>query len=108
MSDQTQISDDFEPIPAKEARQHIEAAIVARLGEQWQSEWLVVHNDDFLMRLNKGKVNMDFQSDLLGHVEIIEREANPLQISGRFIAFMVLGASFFLALLLANLAGIFN
>lgn len=83
------------------ARQNIEAAIISRLGENWAKEWLKVHESNFLVRLNKGAINLDFQADLLGEVEIIEAEANPLQVSGQFIAWMVLGASFFLALAIA-------
>jgi len=34
-------------------------------------------------------------------VEITEKEAHPLQLSGRFVAWWVLGASIFLALMIA-------
>ena len=83
------------------ARQNIEEAIIERLGADWQSQWLKVHESNFLVRLNKGAINLDFQAGLLGDVEIIEGQANPLQTSGRFLALMVLGASLFLALAIA-------
>lgn len=89
------------------ARQNIEAAIIERLGDNWESEWLKIHEGNFLVRLNKGNTNLDFQADLLGEVEIIEGEANPLQMSGRFLAWMVLGASFFMALAIAFAADVF-
>lgn len=101
----------IEPIPAKEARARIQAAIIERLGDQWDNEgdgWLVVHDTSYLVRLNRGAVNLDFQCDLLGEVSVTEMEVNPLQTSGRFIALAVLAASLFLALVLAQIAGVFN
>lgn len=101
----------LEPIPAKEARQRIQAAILERLGEHWDSPtdgWLVVHDTAYLVRLTRGDINLDFQCDLLGAVSISEMEINPLQTSGRFIAIAVLAASLFLAFVLAELAGVFN
>ncbi len=98
-------------IPAKEARQRIQAAIIERLGEQWDSPtdgWLVVHDTAYLVRLNRGDVNLDFQCDLLGEVGVTELEVNPLQTSGRFIAIAVLAASLFLAFVIAQIAGVFN
>lgn len=105
------LNDDFEPIPAKAARARIRAAIEQRLGANWNDDdtgWLIVHDTDYLVRLHRGHINLDFQCDLLGEVTITEREANPLQVSGRFIAWMVLGASLFVAFLLAQLAGLFH
>lgn len=103
-------SDDNEPEIAtlEEQRDAIETEIIARLGENWKKEWLIVHDTDSLVRLNKGKINLDFQADLLAQVEVIEREANPLQLSGRLIAFTILGVFLFVALAIATIAGIFN
>jgi len=67
-----------------------------------------VHDTDSLVRLNKEKINLDFQADLLAQVEVIEREANPLQLSGRLIAFTILGVFLFVALAIATIACIFN
>lgn len=100
--------DEFEPLSLEESRIIVEAAIVERLGEMWRKEWLVVHNDPTLMRLNKGNVNLDFQIDLLGNVEITERQANPVQLSGRLIVWSVLISSLFLAFVLATIAGVFS
>ncbi|MCU0513796.1 MAG: hypothetical protein MUE40_14655 [Anaerolineae bacterium] len=102
---------DFEPIAPKEARARIQAAITARLGPDWQREesgWLLAHDSSYLVRLNRGSINLDIACDLLGEVTITEVEANPLQVSGRFIAWMVLGVSLFVAFLLAQIAGIFQ
>lgn len=111
MTDTPQQAEEIEIIPPKEARARIQAAIEARLGENWQDDtsgWLVVHDAEYLVRLNKGSVNLDFECDLLGEIIITEREANPLQTSGRFIAWMVLAATLIVAFALAQLAGVFN
>lgn len=97
---------EIEPVAPAQQRAAIEVAIIAQLGQDWQREWLVVHNASDLVRLNRGKTNLDFQADLLGQVSVIEREANPVQISGQLVAWMVLGASLFVALAIAALAGI--
>jgi hypothetical protein len=101
MTDNTPITDEIEIIEPQAARAAIAAAILERLGENWREEWLLVHDTDFLVRLNKGDINLDFHADLLGEVEVSEKEANPLQVSGRFVALFVLGASIFVALAIA-------
>jgi hypothetical protein len=102
-------NDDFEPIAPKEARARIQTAINAHLGENWNDDdkgWLVIHDTAYLVRLNRGNRDLDFQCDLLGEVAMTERESNPLQVSGKLIAWMVLGASLFVAFLLAQIAGV--
>jgi hypothetical protein len=99
-------SPEIEPVAPAQQRAAIETAITARLGQNWQRDWLIVHNASDLVRLNRGKTNLDFQADLLGQVAVIEREANPVQISGYLVAWMVLGASLFVALAIASLTGI--
>ncbi|MCS6837173.1 MAG: hypothetical protein NZ750_14285 [Anaerolineae bacterium] len=97
-----------EPISSAQARTAIQAAILARLGEGWDDErsgWLVVYRSDWLVRLNRGSINLDFQCDLLGEVTVTERPANPLQLSGRLVAWMVLGASLLVALTIAYVVG---
>lgn len=103
-------ADDNEPEIAtpQEQRAAIEAEIITRLGEKWKKEWLIVHDTDSLVRLNKGDINLDFQADLLAQVEVIERDANPLQLSGRLIAFTILGLFLFVALAIATIAGVFG
>ncbi len=96
-------------IAPHEARQRILQAIQMHLGDNWDDEdtgWVVVHKGDYLMRLTNGQINLDFQSDLLGEVSIEERAINPLQGSGRMIAWMLLGASLLIALVLARIAGV--
>lgn len=95
-----------EIIPAAAARAAIHAKILATLGEHYERDWLTIHDADYLVRLNRGVINMDFQCDLLGSVEVIERPVNPLQASGRFLAWTILVASLFIALFIAFAAGV--
>ena len=101
MTDTIPTTDEVEIIEPQAARAAIVAAITGRLGENWRDEWLLVHDSDFLVRLNKGDINLDFQADLLGNVEITEKEIHPLQASGRFVALFILGASIFVAVAIA-------
>lgn len=101
------IDDELDPIQPKEAQQHLEAAIAERLGDNWESEdsgWLVVDRTAYQARLTKGKVNLDFYVDLLGHVNIEEKETTLVQESGRWIAWMLLGLSLAIAILIAQIA----
>lgn len=108
MTDQRTTSTDTEVqlATAEEQRAAIDAAIIERLGANWRAEWLIVHDASDLVRLNRDAVNLDFQSDLLANVEIIEREANPVQLSGRLIVFSVLGTSLLVALTIAYVTGV--
>ncbi|MGJ3237748.1 MAG: hypothetical protein ACFE0Q_03480 [Anaerolineae bacterium] len=106
MTHPTPHTDEVDIASPQEQRQAIESAIREYLGDEWQREWLLVHDANDLVRLNRGDKNLDFQADLLAQVEIIEREANPLQLSGRMIALMVLGLFLFIAFMIASLAGV--
>lgn len=101
MTDHSSTTDEIEIIEPQAARAAIDAAILAHLGASWRDNWLMAHDSNFLVRLNKGDKNMDFQADLLGHVEVTEKEANPIQVSGRYVAWWILGVSIFLALTIA-------
>lgn len=96
-------------ISPQHAREAIQRAILARLGEDWDGDggWIVVHRGDYLVRVSKGKLNMDFHCDLLGEVSITEQALNPLQASAQLVAWMVLGASLFIAFAIAWAAGVF-
>ena len=104
-------TDAIQPVSVETARAAIEAAIVAKLGADWNDEdspYLLVHDAPYLVRINRGATNLDFQCDLLGEVEIIERPVNPAQTGGRLIAWMVLLATMLVVFVLASLAGVFN
>jgi hypothetical protein len=102
------LNQEKEPASPQAQRAAIDAAVLARLGENWEKEWIIVHSSNDLLRVNKGDKNLDFQADLLANVEIIEREANPVQLSGRWIAWLLLGLSLFVAFVIASVAGVFN
>lgn len=99
---------DIEPITAEEARARLHAAVVAQLGDDWDDEqegWTVVSRHDYMIRLTKGRRNIDFYVDLLGEITIEEKEINPGQDAGRTLAYIVIGGSCLLALIIARIAG---
>lgn len=82
-----------EPIAAEAARERLEAAMAARLGEDWRDEgsgWLLVSAHDYMARVTRGSRNVDFYVDLLGDVTIEEKEISAAQSSGRLIAWALL------------------
>ena len=97
-----------EPITGEAARAILEAAIRERLGDDWDDEhagWTLVSGHDYLARLNKGRVNIDFYVDLLGNVKIEEKPITPGQDQGRATAWLILGGSIVAALIIARIAG---
>lgn len=103
-----QTEDEIELATPEAQRAAIDAAIVERLGDNWRQDWLVVHDASDLVRLHRDKINLDFQADLLAEVEVIEREANPVQLSGRLVVWSVLGASLLVAIAIAFVTGVFG
>lgn len=102
------MSEPLEPIPADEARARLERAIVERLGDDWQDEasgWLLVTGHDYMARLTRGRVNVDFYVDLLGEVTVETSEISPAQDSGRLVAFVLLLVSVGIAVMLARVVG---
>lgn len=98
----------IEPIPADEARVLLERAIAARLGDDWQDEasgWVRVTGHDYMARLTRGRVNVDFYVDLLGEVTVETSEVNPAQDSGRLVVFLLLLVSIGIAVMIARVAG---
>jgi hypothetical protein len=99
---------DVDPIPPEQARAILDRAMRERLGDDWQDEdsgWLLVTGHDYMARVNRGRVNVDFYVDLLGNVSVTEGEINPAQDSGRLIAWMLLLVSLGIAFLLARAIG---
>ena len=100
--------DDFEPISYAEARAIIDAAIRERLGDDWENEhdgWTRIDGHDYMVRLNRGRKNLDFYVDLLGNVRVEESEINPAQENGRLLALTFLISSLILAVILARVSG---
>jgi hypothetical protein len=108
---QTTPEAEIDPIAPEDARRHIDAAIKARLGDDWAEKdggWVITHDGDYLVRLTRSKTNLDFQCDLLGDVTVEERPISPMQDSGRLIAWAVLIATLFVAFAIAQVAGVLN
>lgn len=87
------MTDTPEPISAEAAREKLDAAMAARLGEDWREEssgWLLVSAHDYMARVTRGSRNVDFYVDLLGEVTIEEKPISAAQSSGRLIAWTLL------------------
>jgi hypothetical protein len=101
------MTDEIEPISPEQARKVLDEAIVQKLGAQWEDDgWVLVSGNDFMARLTRGRINVDFYVDLLGEVKVEEKEINAAQDFGRQLAWMFLIASIVIALLLARVAGV--
>jgi hypothetical protein len=99
-----------EPISAEQARALLDAAMDERLGKGWQDEgsgWLLVSANDYFARVNwiVGSKNIDFYVDLLGNVTVEENPINPVQTSGRLIAWVFLLLALGVAYLFARAVG---
>jgi hypothetical protein len=102
------MTDEIEPIPAEQARAILEEAIRERLGDDWKDDdsgWTKVTGHDYMARLTRGRMNVDFYVDLLGNVTVETSEINPAQDSGRMIAWMLLLVALAIAFLIARIVG---
>jgi len=102
------MSDPIEPIPPEQAREILDRAMREKLGDDWRDEesgWQLVTGHDYMARVTRGRKNVDFYVDLLGHVTVSEGEINPAQDSGRLLAWILLGLSLAIAVLVARIVG---
>lgn len=102
------MTDNIQPISPEKAREILEAAIRERLGDDWRDDedgWVIVTGHNYMARLNKGRVNLDFYVDLLGNVTVEQKEINPGQDTGRLVAWMFLLLALAIAFLVARIAG---
>lgn len=100
--------DTFTPIPPEQARERLLQAVRERLGDDWDDArdgWIVVSAQDYMMRLTRGRVNVDFYVDLLGKVTVEEKEIEAGEDAGRLVAVTFLVLSLFIALVIARIAG---
>jgi hypothetical protein len=98
----------IEPIAPDAARALLDAAMRERLGADWEDEdsgWQLVTGHDFMARVTRGRINVDFYVDLLGEVTVKESAINPAQDSGRMLAWTLLLLSLAIAFLLARAVG---
>ncbi|MFW5748514.1 MAG: hypothetical protein ACOCYT_02745 [Chloroflexota bacterium] len=97
-----------QPIAPEEARQRLDTAMRERLGADWEDEhtgWTLVSGHDYMARVTDGRRTVDFYVDLLGEVTIQEQQNVLGAETGRLTAWMVLGASIVVALVIARVAG---
>lgn len=101
-------SQPIEPIAPEAARTLLDAAMRERLGADWEDEdsgWQLVTGHDYMARVTRGRINVDFYVDLLGEVTVQESALNPAQDSGRILAWTLLLLSLAIAFLLARAVG---
>lgn len=98
-----------EPISPEEARARLETAMRETLGDDWNDPddgWLIISRHDYMARVTKGRTNVDFYVDLLGHVEIKRSPINAGQDAGRLVAWALLILSVLIALMIARIVGL--
>lgn len=106
------MSDSPEIITPDKAREALYTAVRARIGADWnpdaeddESEWWVVTGHDYMLRLTNGYQNLDFHVDLLGQVSVEEKAITPGLFSGQLLAWVLLGGSLIIALIVAQAIG---
>ncbi len=101
------MNETIEPIPPEQARAILEAAIAARLGPDWEREdsgWVRVTGHDYMARLSRGRVNLDFYVDLVGNVTVEQSEASATVDGLRLALLLLIGLSVAIALLIVRIA----
>lgn len=100
------MAQELDPIPPPQAREILEAAIRQRLGDDWNDEemgWTKVSGHDYMARLTRGQVSLDFYVDLLGNVTIEQSTSAPTLETGRLLLFIMLGLSLVIAFLIVQI-----
>jgi hypothetical protein len=99
--------EELEPISPQRAREILDAAIRERLGDEWDDEeegWVRVTGHDYMARLTRGSVNLDFYVDLLGNVRVERSGQSGWQQLAGLLAVVFIALSLVIALLLARIA----
>lgn len=100
------MSDSPDIFPAEQARENLKQAIADKLGPDWddpQNGWVITSNHDYMARLNKGRVNVDFYVDYFsGEVRVEANEISSGQDAGRVFAWVLLGLAAVLVIVLAR------
>src|SRR5690554_6860774 len=102
------MAEELDPIPPEQAREILEAAIRERLGDDWEDQedgWVRVTGHDYMARLTRGRVNLDFYVDLLGNVTVEKSEQSVAQDSVRLALLILLGLSLVIAFLIVRIVG---
>lgn len=100
------MTSEIDPIPPERAQAILDAAIRERLGDHWEDEdsgWTKVTGHNYMARVTRGRVNLDFYVDLLGNVTVEQSDSAPLLETGRLLLMMLLGLSIVIALLIVRI-----
>lgn len=95
-------------IPAEQARAILEKTMRATLGDDWNDEesgWQIVTGHDYMARVTRGRINIDFYVDLVGNITVEKKEINSAQAGGRTFAVVLLLLSLAIAYLMARAVG---
>ena len=97
-------------IPADQARDLLQQAIVTHLGDDWdqgESAWHVITSHAYMARLNRGRYNVDFYVNYFnGHVDVKMREIHSGQDSGWLFSWIIVLVTAIIVLLLADSFGL--
>lgn len=100
------MADEIDPIAPQRAQEILDAAIRERLGDNWEDEdsgWTKVTGHNYMARLTRGRMSLDFYVDLLGNVTVEQTDSAPLLEQGRLLLFMMLGLSIVIAFLIVRI-----
>ncbi len=92
-------------LPPDEAKTALREAIARELGDIWadpDSKWVVVTNTDYMARLSKGKITVDFYVDYFTGEVTMQRALDAGREAGRIFAWMMLGLIAAIAVILAR------
>jgi hypothetical protein len=102
------MTEELDPIPPEQARDILEVALRERLGDGWEDDetgWVRITGHDYMARVTRGNVSLDFYVDLLGNVTVEKAEVNTAHQTGRLLLWVLLGLSLVIAFLIVRIAG---
>lgn len=97
---------DFEPIPPAQAREILEAAIRERLGDEWddpETGWIRLTGHDYMARLARGRVVLDFYVDLMGSVTVEKSTQNTPGDNVRLVMLILIALSLVIAFMIVRI-----
>lgn len=97
---------EIEPIPPERAREILEAAIRERLGDDWDDEqtgWVRITGHDYMARLARGRVVLDFYVDLLGSVTVEKSTQNTPGDNLRLVMLILIALSLVIAFMIVRI-----
>ncbi|HEX2905345.1 MAG TPA: hypothetical protein VHO69_00685 [Phototrophicaceae bacterium] len=98
---------EIEPIPPEQARAILDAAILERLGADWDDEetgWVRVSGHDYWTRLARGRTVVDFYVDLVGVVTVQKTTQNTPGDNARLVMLILIALSLVIAFLIVRIA----